>query len=76
MNMHPVKSSNISALGYDAEKKELHVQFTNGTSYSYAGVPEHEYKSLASADSVGKRFHTHVKEKFKHERVGGHGGKA
>ena len=59
--MTPVISSNISAIGYDAEKKQLNVTFKNGKTFGYADVSTIFYRELANTDSVGKFFNKHIK---------------
>lgn len=62
--MTGVSSSNIYAVGYDKEKKELFVEFHSGSVYTYFNVPEDIYDGLVSAGSVGKYFNAHVKDQF------------
>jgi hypothetical protein len=64
--MHPVKSSNISHVGY--EGTTLTIQFKSGAAWSYHDVPEHVHRDLMAADSVGGYFGSHVKNKFKGTR--------
>lgn len=64
--MKQVKSSNIHAIGWADGK--LTVQFKNGTSYSYSGVPADTHKKLMDAESVGKHFNEHIKGKFDHKK--------
>ena len=52
MEMQSVKSSNVSAVGYDEENKTLTVEFRSGGIYQYAGVPPEMYADLLEADSV------------------------
>lgn len=60
MNMIPVNSSLIQAIGF--ENGEMRLEFQGGKTYSYTGprVQEH-YTALMSAPSTGKHFLTHVK---------------
>jgi chloramphenicol O-acetyltransferase len=51
----------ISHKGY-GEVSELTVKFTNGSMYSYEGVPVSVVLSLISADSIGKAFHQLIKK--------------
>jgi len=64
MKLHPVESSNISALGYDEKTGELHVKFNSGTQYAYAGVPLDTYEELIQAESIGSFFYHHIKGKY------------
>lgn len=63
--MKPVKSSNISAIGYDAETKTLTVQFSSGGKHSYAGVPPETHQAMMSAESIGKYFHAKIRNTFR-----------
>lgn len=64
--MHPVVSSNISDIGYDAETETLYVTFRNsGLTYSYEKVPAGEYSMLERADSVGGYFANNIKNQYK-----------
>ncbi len=62
MKLTPVKSSNLSAVGYDGNKKELHVQFKSGQTYVYEGVPERVHAGLMAAASPGSHFKSAVKD--------------
>lgn len=64
MDMTPVSSSNIAAIGYDADTKTLAVQFNNGRLYRYTGVPNGEYQNLLNASSVGSYFAANIKNIF------------
>lgn len=64
MNLKPVTSSNIAAIGHDPDNNILHVQFKNGGTYAYHGVSAEEHDALVDADSVGSHFHQHIKAKY------------
>jgi hypothetical protein len=67
--MQPVSSSNIAAVGYDAEEQTVYVQFFNGSTYAYKGVPEHEFENLRTAPSVGSYFNRNYKNVYPYERA-------
>ena len=67
--MQPVSSSNISAVGYDAESQTVYVQFLNGSTYAYKGVPEHEFENLRTAPSVGSYLNRNYKNVYPYERA-------
>lgn len=64
MERTTVSSSNISAIGYDADNQVLEVEFTNGAVYSYSGVPSGEYEGFMNADSKGKYLHANIKNRY------------
>lgn len=68
--MHPVSSSNISAVGYDTENQMVYVQFLNGSVYTYKGVQEQEYENLRTAASVGSYLNRNYKNIYPYEKVG------
>ena len=67
--MQPVTSSNILAVGYDAEAQIAYVQFRAGNTYAYKGVPQHEFDNLRNAPSVGSYLNRYFKNIYPYERV-------
>ncbi|TAK64153.1 KTSC domain-containing protein [Methylobacter sp.] len=67
--MHPVSSSNISAVGYDAESQWVYVQFLDGSIYAYKGVSELEYENLRMAPSVGSYLNRNFKNFYPYQRA-------
>ena len=68
-DIEPVSSSNIAAIGYDVENLTVYVQFLNGSTYAYKGVPEHEFENLRTAPSVGSYLNRNYKNVYPYERV-------
>lgn len=69
VEMIQVSSSNISAVGYDAENEIVHVQFLNSSEYIYKGVPQHEFDGLLNAPSIGSYLNRNYKNYYPYERV-------
>jgi hypothetical protein len=61
MNLVPVSSSNLSAVGYDPNTQILQVAFLNGGLYEYSGVPASVHTGLMTANSHGSYFNAHIK---------------
>ena len=61
MNMQPVTSSNVAAVGYDADTLTLAVEFLNGSTYHYSNVSEATFNDLLNAESVGKYLNMMIK---------------
>jgi len=69
VNMHPVTSSTIGALGYDPKEKTLYVQFSSmgNPLWSYSGVPYHHFSTMmhglpdGTPVSIGKYFAEKIK---------------
>jgi hypothetical protein len=56
-----VESKLLKSIGYDADKKELHVEFGNGGIYTYHGVEPAVHADMMAAKSLGGHFLKHVK---------------
>lgn len=70
MDLIPVKSTKIDAVGYlPVNGGLLVIRFTRGGTYVYEGVPSEIYQSLMQADSKGKYFEQHIKGQFEFERL-------
>jgi len=68
-NMQPVISSNIASVGYDEEDESVYIQFLDGSTYAYKGVPKHEFENLRTAPSVGSYFNRNYKNVYPYERA-------
>lgn len=64
MERIPVNSSNIGSVGYDSGSDTLEIEFINGGTYQYSGVPEGVYEGMMGADSKGKYFHANINKKY------------
>lgn len=64
ITLSPVTSSNIAALGYDGASQTLAVQFRNGDTWHYEGVPQEAYDSLRGAESVGRAFNAEIRGSY------------
>ena len=66
---HYVHSSNVEAIGYNADEMALHVWFLNGSHYLYRGVPEGLFHDLLNAPSVGSMLNLDIKGTYEYERI-------
>lgn len=70
MDLIPVRSSNIDAIGYLPIKGGLlTIQFHNGDTYVYEGVPVELYLGLMQTSSKGKFFAQNIKGQFEYEKL-------
>ncbi len=60
-DMTHVSSSNLAAVGYDADSQQLYIEFQHGGTYVYSGVPAELHQGLMSAGSHGTFFHYNIK---------------
>ena len=69
MPRRPVRSSNITSIGYDAASHTLEVEFHTGSVYQYYNVPESVYRGLMNASSHGSYLAQYVKEVYRYREV-------
>ncbi|MGE0539179.1 MAG: KTSC domain-containing protein [Dehalococcoidia bacterium] len=70
MDMIPVSSSNVAAIGYDDATELLQVRFHNGSLYAYSGVPSSVFQRFLSAPSKGSFVHEELKDRYPYRRIG------
>ena len=64
MDRTPVRSSNIRAVGYDAQAMILEVEFASGGLYQYSGVPASLHQGLMQAASKGAYLNDRIKNRY------------
>jgi hypothetical protein len=68
--MTPVRSTLLSAAGYDLEAKVLFLRFVSHSAlYAYQGVEKDIYDALLKAESKGAFFHENILDRFPCSRV-------
>ncbi len=63
------ESSNIGRIGYDGESQILAVEFKNGTTYNYYGVPENVFEMLKASSSKGQFLAQSIKGAYRYARA-------
>lgn len=69
MTLTPVKSSNLSAIGYNESEQWLFVQFKIGTIYRYSRVPIAKFEAFLKASSKGTFLNDEIKDKFSFVKI-------
>jgi len=64
-----LESSNLNKVWYDRKRKILHVVFHSGHYYVYGNVSYYRYWMLRQADSKGRYFVKHIRNKYKYRRI-------
>ena len=59
-----VNSTVIYAVGYDAKRGDLEIEFKEGGVYLYLGVPAPLYLELMNSESIGAYFDAKIKDQF------------
>lgn len=71
IEMQPVSSSLIAAVGHDAQTLTLFIQFKRGgETWQYEEVPRVVYDDMIGSDSVGRFFLAKVKHVYEGKKVG------
>jgi len=70
MNKIPVTSASLAAFGFDSATETLEVEFQNERVYRYYGVPWSVFADLQQADSKGRFFNSHIRNRYPYVRVG------
>lgn len=56
MKLTAVRSSNVSAIGYDASTRTMVARFKSGGVYRYGRVEPEQHAELMSCESIGARL--------------------
>lgn len=64
MDMIRVTSSAISAIGYDSATMRMKIQFVQGHTYDFCGVPSHVFQRLRDAGSKGRYYNDHIGDRY------------
>jgi hypothetical protein len=65
----PVVSSMMLSAGYDDAHAVLEIEFVTGTVYRYHAVPRRAWTGLMEAQSKGRYFEAHIRDKYPMKRV-------
>ena len=69
MERKRVNSGRLRAVGYDAQKRLLEVEFGDGSVYAYERVPPDLYRRFDGAISKASFFEDNIEEAFSRRRV-------
>ena len=64
MKLIPIEnSSNIEAIGYDVQSRQMHVRFKGGTIYAHDDVTPLKHAEFIASKSKGAHYHENFKGK-------------
>jgi hypothetical protein len=69
MTWLPVESKMFTSVAHDPEKQILYLRFQSGDVYRYFGFPAAEYQVFLNAESRGRFFLAHIRDRFRYERM-------
>ena len=64
-----LKSTSLHAATYEEQSSFLELEFRSGAIYRYLGVPAQIYQELLWADSKGRYFNQHIRNRFAYTKV-------
>lgn len=67
--MPAVESSAILRLNHHADSRTLFVVFVDGDVYAYFDVPPAVYEAFLAAESKGRFFADHVRDRYAYHKV-------
>ena len=69
--MHRVElqSASLNAATYRDQGAFLELEFRSGTIYRYLGVPAQVYDELLRAESKGRYFNQHIRNRFPYAKL-------
>lgn len=68
-DMIPVDSTTLEKVGYDAENRELYLQFIGGSTYVYSDVSSETHQDLLGAESLGSYVNRQIKPNYAYRQV-------
>jgi hypothetical protein len=70
MTWLPLESKMFTSVWYDADKQVLYLRFRKtGDVYRYFEFPGAEYQAFLDAESRGRFFLAHIRDRFRFERM-------
>ena len=70
VEMIPVNSAVIKALGYNEESRVCRVEFSTGRVFDYENMAPDVYAQFSGAASIGRYWHANVKGQYSFREVG------
>jgi KTSC domain len=64
-----LQSTSLTAATYQEHGAVLELEFRSGAIYRYIGVPEPVYQGLLSAESKGRYFNQHIRNRFPYTKI-------
>jgi hypothetical protein len=70
LDWQPLESKLLAAAAYVAERHMLYLRFHSGESYRYFTFSAEQYQEFLAAESQGRYFLDHIRNRFPYERLG------
>jgi len=64
-----LQSTSLNAATFQEQSAFLELEFRNGAIYRYSDVPAQVYRELLRAESKGRYFNQHVRNRFSYTKI-------
>jgi hypothetical protein len=71
MDWQLLDSKMLAAVAYVPDTRTLYLRFRSGQIYAYFDVAADQYQEFLQADSRGRHFLSHIRGRFRYERLAG-----
>lgn len=65
----PMESKLLAAAAYVAERRSLYLRFNSGEVYRYYTFPVDQYQEFLEAESKGRYFLSHIRNRFPYQKL-------
>lgn len=69
MDMKPINSGKLRAIGYDARARRLRVRLDDGSTLEYSGVGDEIWRRLSTSGAAWSYYRDNIDEEFTVHRV-------
>lgn len=69
MTWLPLDSHMFLPVAYDAKQRILYLRFRSGDGYPYFHFSQDDYQLFLAAESKGRHFLSHIRDRFPYERL-------
>jgi hypothetical protein len=69
MTWLPIESKMFTSVAFEPGKQILYLRFQSGDVYRYFEFPAAEHQALLDAESRGRFFLAHIRDRFRYERM-------
>ena len=69
MTWLPLESKMFTSFAHDEEKSVLYLRFRSGDVYRYFEFSDDACQTFLNAESKGRHFLSHIRDRFRYERV-------
>ena len=63
------ESGHVSRIRYEPDTQEVFVEFSDGSTYRYSGVPQNVYEELKDHPSKGRYINIVLRRRYQYQKV-------